>query len=366
VAELINAQTPLAEARVILSQNYDLRYSRAVEKISARLYERLRSRIAPDAWAVHAPLILQINRLKRKQDAAILVHDYQPPQIRFGVGDATGDALALAEAAAGMKQRRILIAGVGYVAETVKLLNPKKTVLLPDTRAGCSVAASITPEDIVALRANYPGAAVVATISTSTAVKAASDAVCTAANALQVVEALPGDRVILVPDQYLARAVARRTSKKIVTWAGSCEVHEGFAPSDIAELRAAAPDARVLAHPGCPPAVADMADFVGDAAAMTGFVRKERPGRVALLTERSVSDTLAVEMGGVEVLAAGGRCSHMARITLEGILWSLHTLTEEVRIDPFVEAGARAAFRKMAALAAGYAAPTGEARIRAR
>jgi quinolinate synthase len=345
--QLINSTTPLEEARAILAERFDLKFTKAVERVTARIYERIKDRIPEIEWPFHAPLILHINRVKKEKDALILAHRYQAPQIYHGVADMTGDTLQLALAAQQAKQSVIVQAGVAYMAETTKLLAPRKKVLLPDSRAGCSVVASITPEDVIALRAQYPGVPVVAYITSSAAVKAVSDICCTTANAAEIVEALPGDRVIMLPDQYLARNTAKKTSKKIIAWAGTCEVHDAFTAADMAGLRNAYPDARIVTHPQCPPEVTAAADFSGDLDAMLGYLRSAHAGRVVLVTECSMSDNIATEFPGTEFTRGCNLCPHMKRITLENILWSLHTMSEEVTIPSALSTPARAPLQRM-------------------
>jgi quinolinate synthase len=345
--QLINAVTPLAEARASLAESYDLRFTRAVEKATAGIRARLESQIPAIEWPLLAPLIFQINRLKRRRDAVIFAHDFQAPPIFFGVADVTGDSLSLARAAARTDRAVIVQCGIRFMAETSKILNPAATVLIPDSRAGCSLAASITAADIAALRAHYPGLPVVTHVNTSTEVKAAADICCTSSNALAIVESLPGDGVIIVPDQFLARNIARHTAKKLITWAGACEVHESFTPEDIADLRDAYPGAAIVAHPDCPPAVVAAADFTGATAGLIDWVRAERPARVVMITECSMADNLAAETEGTEFVRGCNICPHMKRITLENILWALHTLNEEVTIAPDLIDPAGRAIRRM-------------------
>lgn len=343
----INALTPLEEARAILADSFDLKYTKAVERVTARTYDKLRDRIPEIEWPFYAPLILQINRLKKAKDAVILAHNYQAPQIYHGVADIVGDSLQLAIEATKVKQSVIVQCGVHFMAETSKLLNPKKTVLIPDSRAGCSLASSITPEDVIAMRAQYPGVPVVTYVNTSAAVKAVTDICCTSSNAADIVNGIKGDTVIMIPDQYLARNTAKKTGKKIITWAGSCEVHETFTADDIAELRHAYPTAKIIAHPECPPEVIDAVDFAGSTAAMIDYVKSEKPPRVVMVTECSMSDNVASETTGVDFLRGCNICPHMKRINLENILWSLHTMTEEVTVAPELMAPARAAVQRM-------------------
>ncbi len=343
----INALTPLEEARAILADRFDLKYTKAVERVTARTYDKLRDRIPEIEWPFYAPLILQINRLKKEKDAVILAHNYQSPQIYHGVADIVGDSLQLAIEATRVKQSIIVQCGVHFMAETSKLLNPNKTVLIPDSRAGCSLASSITAEDVVAMRAQYPGVPVVTYVNTSAAVKAVSDICCTSSNAADIVNGLAADTVMMIPDQYLARNTAKKTSKKVVTWAGACEVHETFTAADIAELRHAYPNARIIAHPECPPEVIDAVDFAGSTAAMIDYVKTQKPPRVVMVTECSMSDNVASETTGVDFLRGCNICPHMKRINLENILWSLHTMTEEVTVPAELMAPARAAVQRM-------------------
>ena len=345
--QTINAVTPLDDARAILAKDFDLKYTKAVAKVTERIRERVKDRIPEVEWPFYAPLILHINRLKKEKDAVILAHNYQAPQIYHGVADIVGDSLQLAIEATKVKQSVIVQCGVHFMAETSKLLNPKKTVLIADSRAGCSLASSITPEDVIAMRAQYPGVPVVTYVNTSAAVKAVTDVCCTSSNALDIVNGVEGDTVIMIPDQFLARNTAKKTHKKIITWAGSCEVHETFTAADIAELRHAYPTAKIIAHPECPPEVIDAVDFSGSTAAMINYVKTEKPPRVVMVTECSMSDNVASETTGVDFLRGCNICPHMKRINLENILWSLHTMTEEVTVDAELLAPARAAVQRM-------------------
>ena len=345
--QTINAVTPLSEARAILADSFDLKFSPAVERETGALYERMRDRIPQVEWPFFAPLIFQINRLKKEKDAVILAHNYQTPQIYHGVADVVGDSLQLAIEATRVDQSVIVQCGVHFMAETSKLLNPEKTVLIPDSRAGCSLSESITAEDVLAMRERYPGVPVVTYVNTSAAVKAVTDVCCTSSNALDIVEAVAGDSVIMIPDQYLAQNTAKKTNKKIITWAGACEVHETFTAGDIAELRHAYPAASIIAHPECPPEVIEAVDFAGSTAAMIDWVKSTRPARVVMVTECSMSDNVASEATGVDFLRGCNICPHMKRINLENVLWSLHTMSEEVTIPAPIAAPARAAVERM-------------------
>lgn len=347
MAQLINAITPLEEARAILAEHYDLKFTKAVQKVTQRIFERVKDKIPEIEWPFYAPLIVQINRLKKEKDAVILAHNYQTPQIYHGVADIVGDSLQLAVEATKVRQQVIVQCGVHFMAETSKILNPQKTVLIPDSRAGCSLSSSITAADVMAMRAQYPGVPVVTYVNTSADVKALTDVCCTSSNAVDIVNAVEGDTVIMIPDQFLAQNTAKKTSKKIITWAGSCEVHETFTAGDIAELRAAYPTAKIIAHPECPPEVIDVVDFSGSTAAMINYVKTEKPPRVVMVTECSMSDNVASETTGVDFLRGCNICPHMKRINLENILWSLHTMSEEVIVDPAIIESARMAVQRM-------------------
>ena len=345
----INAITPMDEARAVLKADFDLEFSKSVEKATRPVFEKVKDRIPEIEWPFYAPLIFQINRLKREKNAAILAHNYQTPQIFHGVADIVGDSLQLAVEATRVEAETIVQCGVHFMAETSKLLNPEKRVLIPDSRAGCSLASSITAADVLAMKAQYPGVPVVTYVNSSAAVKAVTDVCCTSSNALQIVEAVEGDTVIMIPDQYLAANTAKKTKKKIVTWAGACEVHETFTAADIAELRSAYPGAKIIAHPECPPEVIDAVDFAGSTSGMIDWVRTQKPERVVMVTECSMSDNVAAETEGVSFLRGCNICPHMKRINLENILWSLHTGTEEVTIAPELMDPARAAVERMIA-----------------
>jgi quinolinate synthase len=317
---------------------------------TAPLYERVRRVIPPIEWPVFADDIDAILRLKRAKNAVILAHNYQTPEIFHCVADIVGDSLALAREAMTAKADVIVLAGVHFMAETAKLLNPEKRVLIPDLEAGCSLAASITAADVKLLRERYPGAPVVTYVNTSAAVKAESDICCTSGNAKKVVEALGVPRVIMIPDEYLAQNIARETGVEIVTWAGHCEVHERFTAAEIRELRARHPGVIVLAHPECPPDVVAEADFAGSTAAMSDYVGKRKPARVVLVTECSMSDNLAVQHPAIEFVRPCNLCPHMKRITLPKIRRALETMTHEVTIDPAVAVRARQAVERMLAI----------------
>ena len=294
-----------------------------------------------------APYIAAINAMKRARGAAILAHNYQAPEIFHGVADITGDSLALAQAATEVDADIIVLCGVHFMAETAKLLNPEKVVLIPDARAGCSLAESITAADVRRLRERHPGVPVVTYVNTSAAVKAESDICCTSANAVEVVESLGADRVIFLPDEYLGKYVAAQTAVELILWNGHCEVHERFRASDLRAYRHADPAVRILAHPECSPDVLEEADYVGSTAGMVADVAANRPARVVMITECSMSDNVAVRFPDIEFVRPCNLCPHMRRITLPGILLSLRRMTTQVHVDGDVAARARLAVERM-------------------
>ncbi len=324
--------------------------ARALEETDAAL-ERWKRVLPENDWPAHAPYIAEIRRLKRERNAVLLAHNYQMPEVFHGVADLTGDSLALAREAADVDAGVIVVCGVHFMAETAKLLNPSKTVLIPDPEAGCSLADSITAEDIRRLRARHPGVPVVTYVNTSAAVKAESDICCTSANAVEVVESLDSDRVIFLPDEYLGRYVAGRTKKDLILWKGHCEVHEKFTGSELCAYREDYDGLMILAHPECPPGVLAEADYVGSTAGMIREVAKRVPRRVLLATERSMSDNVAAQFPEIEFVRPCYSCPHMQRITLPKILDSLQNLRHVVEIDPVVAGRAREAVRRMLDLA---------------
>jgi quinolinate synthase len=317
---------------------------------TAPLHSRVRNVIPAIEWPGFAGDIDAILDLKRERDAVILAHNYQTPEIFHCVADIVGDSLALAREATKVDAKIIVLAGVHFMAETAKLLNPSKTVLIPDLDAGCSLAASITAADIRLLRERYPGVPVVTYVNTSAAVKAESDICCTSGNARKVIESLGVDRVIMLPDEYLAQNVAAETGVKIITWAGHCEVHERFTAAEIRELREQHPGVVVLAHPECPPEVVAEADFAGSTAAMGNYVADKKPRRVVLVTECSMSDNVAVQYPDIEFVRPCNLCPHMKRITLPKIRRALETLRPEVTIASDVAHRARLAVERMLAV----------------
>ncbi|MER9949557.1 quinolinate synthase NadA [Mesorhizobium sp. M0047] len=317
---------------------------------AASLYQRVQRIIPPVEWVAFSDDIEAILELKRERNAVILAHNYQTPEIFHCVADIVGDSLALARKAMTVDADIIVLAGVHFMAETAKLLNPDKTVLIPDLGAGCSLADSIAANDVRLMRQRYPGVPVVTYVNTSAAVKAESDICCTSGNALAVVESLGVERVIMLPDEYLARNIAAQTSVEIIAWNGHCEVHERFTPADIRELRDAYPGVTVLAHPECPPEVVAVADFAGSTAAMSDYVGRHKPARVVLMTECSMSDNVAIEHPDVEFVRPCNLCPHMKRITLANIRTALEETRHVVTIDPPVVDRARRAVERMLAV----------------
>ncbi|RWB84048.1 MAG: quinolinate synthase NadA [Mesorhizobium sp.] len=317
---------------------------------AASLYDRVRRVIPPIEWPAFVDDIDAILALKRERNAVILAHNYQTPEIFHCLADIVGDSLALARKAMSVDADVIVLAGVHFMAETAKLLNPGKTVLIPDPGAGCSLADSITASDVRLMRQRYPGVPVVTYVNTSAAVKAESDICCTSGNALAIVESLGAPRVIMLPDEYLAKNIAAQTQVDIIAWKGHCEVHERFTPADIRELREAHPGVTVLAHPECPPEVVAEADFAGSTAAMSDYVGRHKPARVVLMTECSMSDNVAVEHPDVDFVRPCNLCPHMKRITLANIRTALEENRHIVTIDPDVAERARQAVERMLAI----------------
>ena len=304
--------------------------------------------ILPDVEiAILEPLIEEIEELKQERNAVILAHNYMTPDIYYGVADITGDSLALARLAAETAADVIVMAGVHFMAETAKIVDEQKTVLIPDLGAGCSLAESITPRDIRLLRERYPGVPVVTYVNTSAEVKAESDICCTSGNAVQVVESLGLDRVLFLPDQYLGRWVATQTSVEIILWEGSCIVHERFTAEELRVYRGTHPGIQIIAHPECPPDVLEEADFVGSTAGMINWLKAERPRAVVMVTECSMSANVAAELPETEFTQPCNLCPHMKRITVAGIRDALRDMQYEVLVDPGVATRARVAVQRM-------------------
>jgi quinolinate synthase len=324
-----------------------LEWNEAVARDTAHLYERVKAVIPPVEWPFLAPYVKAINTLKKERNAVVLAHNYQTPEIYNCVADFVGDSLQLAREATKVDADVIVQCGVHFMAETSKILNPDKVVLIPDLMAGCSLAASLAAEDVRLLRERYPGVPVVSYVNTSAEVKAESDICCTSSNAVQIVESLGADEVIFLPDEYLARYVASQTTVKIIAWKGHCEVHERFTADELRLYRESDPAIQIIAHPECPPDVLAEADFTGSTAHMIDWVRKRRPRRVVMVTECSMADNVQAELPEIEFVRPCNLCPHMKRITLPKILDSLLHMKEEVVVDPLIAERARRAVERM-------------------
>ena len=325
----------------------DLTYTPEIAEKTASLYEKVSSVIPAVEWPAFAPYVKAINDLKKERNAVVLAHNYMTPEIFHGVADFMGDSLQLAKEASAADADIIVQCGVHFMAETSKLLNPDKTVLIPDMDAGCSLAESITGSDVRGLRETYPGVPIVTYVNTSAEVKAECDICCTSSNAVQIVESLGVPRVLLIPDEYLAKYVATQTDVEILTWKGHCEVHERFTAEELQQYRESEPGLRIIAHPECPPDVLAEADFTGSTSGMINWVQTNRPPKVLMVTECSMSDNVAIETPGVEFIRPCNLCPHMKRITLPKILDSLDYLKDEVLVDPAIAANARRAVERM-------------------
>ena len=342
----VETRTPASKRHDVLPMP-DLTFTPEVAREMEPLYAKVSRVVTPLEWPQFAPIIKAINNLKKQRNAVILAHNYMTPEIFNCVGDIRGDSLQLAKEAAKVDADVIVQAGVHFMAETSKLLSPNKTVLIPDMRAGCSLAESITGADVRLLREAYPGVPVVTYVNTSADVKAESDICCTSANAVKVVESLGVPRVLLIPDEYLAQYVQTQTDVQIITWKGHCEVHERFTAEELNAFRDADPSVRIIAHPECPPEVIGAADFTGSTAGMIDWVKKNRPRKVVLVTECSMSSNVASEVPDVEFVRPCNLCPHMKRITLKNILDSLVYMRHEVTVDPMIADRARRAVERM-------------------
>ena len=313
-----------------------------------QIYKRISKVIPNIEWDFHAPYIKKINELKKKKNAVILAHNYQTPEIYHGVADIAADSLALALEAAKTKADIIVLCGVHFMAETAKLMNPNKKVLIPDMDAGCSLASSITGEDVRMLKEKYPGVPVVSYVNTSAEVKAESDVCCTSANAVKVVESLGVDRVIFLPDHYLANYVQKNTKVKIISWQGTCIVHEKFTGNQVSEIREQNPGIKIIAHPECPPDVISASDFAGSTSSMVNYVKENQPKKVLLVTECSMSDNIQIENPNVEFVKPCNLCPYMKKITLKKILECLEKENNEIKIGNNIATRARKSVQRMA------------------
>ena len=300
---------------------------------SSEIYKKISKFVPENEWKIHAPLIEKINNLKKEKNAIILAHNYQTPEIYHGVADIAADSLALAVEAAKTSADKIIMCGVHFMAETAKLMNPTKKVFLPDMQAGCSLASSITGKDVRLLKQKYPGVPVVSYVNTSADVKAETDVCCTSANAVKVVESLNVDKVIFLPDQYLADYVAKNTKVKIISWKGTCIVHEQFTSKEIKDIKNQNPGIKVIAHPECPPDVIEASDFAGSTSGMIKYVKDNQPKKVMLVTECSMSDNVEADNPNVSFIKPCNLCPYMKKINLEKILDCLENETNEVVLD---------------------------------
>ena len=315
--------------------------------MSNNLYQKVKNFIPEVEWAVYEPLVQKINKLKVEKNAVILAHNYMTPEIYHCVADIVGDSLLLAKESQKAKADTIIMCGVHFMAETAKILNPDKKVLIPDKSAGCSLAESITGEDVRLLKQKYPGLPVVSYVNTSADVKSETDICCTSSNAVEIVESLGVDKVIFLPDEYLAQNVAAQTKVGIISYKGTCIVHERFTPEEIREYRKNYPGIVVLAHPECPPEVVAEADYTGSTSKMSNYVRDKQPKKVLMVTECSMSDNVAIENPDVEMIKPCNLCPYMKKITLQGIYNSLVNGTEEVTLSKAVMDKARLSIKRM-------------------
>ena len=342
-----SAAAAAAKPAAMPGPDHGITFTPALERELAPIYDRMKRVVTPMEWAQYAPLVKAINTLKAERGAVILAHNYMTPEIFHGVSDFRGDSLQLAREAAKAKGDIIVQAGVHFMAETSKLLSPNKTVLIPDMRAGCSLAASITAADVRLLREAYPGVPIVTYVNTSAAVKAECDITCTSSNAVKVVESLGAPRVLLIPDEYLSKYVQTQTDVEIIAWRGHCEVHERFTAEELEAYRDANPGVKIIAHPECPPDVIGVADFTGSTSGMINWVKTNKPRKALLVTECSMASNVADDVPEVEFVRPCNLCPHMKRISLEAIYESLRDLKHEVTVDPQVAERARRAVERM-------------------
>ena len=335
------------ESSTLIKWARELNYTPEVRELTAPLYEKMKDVVPHFEWPILACYIAAINQLKRERNAVILAHNYMTPDIFHGVADLSGDSLALAKQASETDADIIIQCGVHFMAETAKILNPNKTVLIPDLDAGCSLAESITPNDVRTLREKHPGVPVVTYVNTTAEVKAECDICCTSSNAVSVVESLGSDRVIFLPDQYLGKYVASKTDVDVILWEGTCMVHERFTADDIHFYREQYPGIYCMAHPECPPDVLEAVDFVGSTSGMIKMVGEAGAKQVVMITECSMSANIAMAHPDIELIRPCQMCPHMKKITLPKILDGLENLQYEVLVDPEVAERARRSVERM-------------------
>jgi len=325
-----------------------MEFTSEVKKATEPIYQKISKTLPGIEWSIHAPYIHRINKLKKEKNAIILAHNYQTPEIYHGIADVAADSLALSIEASKTKSDIIIMCGVHFMAETVKLMNPQKKVLLPDMSAGCSLSSSITGKDVKLLKKKYPGVPVVSYVNTSADVKAETDICCTSANAVKIVNSLGVKKVIFLPDDYLAKYVASQTNVEIISWKGTCEVHEQFNDEEINEIRKSNPGIKIIAHPECPPDVIKASDFAGSTAGMIKYVRDNQPKKVMMVTECSMSDNVQIDNPNVEFIRPCNLCPHMKKITLPKILDCLENETNEIILDQDTINKARKSVERMA------------------
>jgi quinolinate synthase len=300
---------------------------------------RLHSRLQAVGWSQYeceliAPLTYEINRLKRELNAVVLAHSYQTPDVIYGIADHVGDSLALSQEAAHTDADRIVFCGVRFMAETAKILSPQKQVLLPAPGAGCSLADSITAAEVRALKAKHPGVPVVCYVNTSAEVKAECDACCTSANSLAVINDMDGGEVIFVPDKLMAANMQSLTDKKLITWDGSCIVHEDFGEAEFKAFKAQYPQAALLAHTECMPSVVAMADMAGSTSGMEKYIAQhDERKQFLLVTECGMSDKLKVQFPDREFLGSCVLCPYMKKTELRNVLTAMQAPSPEQRIE---------------------------------
>ena len=321
--------------------------SSEIKKATDPIYQKISKTVPEIEWATHAPYIYKINKLKKKKNAVILAHNYQTPEIYHGISDFSADSLALAVEAAKTEADIIVMCGVHFMAETAKLMSPDKKVLLPDMSAGCSLSSSITGEDVRKLKKQYPGVPVVSYVNTSADVKAETDVCCTSANAVKIVNSMNSKKVIFLPDDYLAKYVASQTDVEIISWKGTCEVHEQFNDEEINEIRKNNPGIKIIAHPECPPDVIKASDFTGSTSGMIKYVKDNQPEKVMMVTECSMSDNVQVDNPNVKFIRPCNLCPHMKKITLPKILDCLENETNEIIMDSLTIEKARNSVERM-------------------
>lgn len=328
----------------------ELKFNSEIKNQTSELYNKIHLSIPQIEWPTIAPYIYEINKLKKEKGVTILAHNYQAPEIFYGVADIVGDSLGLAIDGSKVKTDKILMCGVHFMAETAKIMSPEKKILLPDLSAGCSLAESITASDVRKLKKENPGVPVVTYVNTSAAVKAETDICCTSANAVKIVESLNVKKVIFLPDEYLAKYVASKTKVEIISWKGKCEVHERFTDHEIFELRKKYPDLKVVSHPECPPEVINASDYTGSTGSMIKYVKNTKAKDIFLVTECSMSDNVQIENPNINFIKPCNLCPHMKKITLKSILKSLKEENYLIEIDDETISRAKGAIEKMIAI----------------